>query len=54
MKDRKCKLGPLCTLLAATFVTLPILAQSSVALTLADAIRSTLLRHPNCLSRNSR
>lgn len=46
IKDRKCKLGPLCTLLAATFVTLPIMAQSPAPLTLADAIRSTLLRHP--------
>lgn len=46
MKDRKCKLGSLCTLLAATFVTLPTLAQSPAPLTLADAIRSTLLQHP--------
>jgi outer membrane protein len=33
-------------LLAATFVTLPLRAQSPAALTLADAIRSTLQRHP--------
>jgi outer membrane protein len=46
MKDRKCKLALLCTLLAATSVTLPSLAQSPAPLTLADAIRSTLLRHP--------
>jgi outer membrane protein len=46
MKDRKCKLGLLCALLAATFVPLPIPAQSPTPLTLDDAIRSTLLRHP--------
>jgi outer membrane protein len=46
MNDRKCKLGPLCRLLTATFITLPILAQSPEPLTLADAMRSTLLRHP--------
>ena len=49
MKDRKYKLSPLCTLLIATFATLPIMAQSSPALTLADAMRSTLLRHPQLL-----
>ncbi len=37
---------PLCTLFAVLFVTLPIAAQDAAPLTLADAIRSTLLRHP--------
>jgi outer membrane protein TolC len=38
--------GPFYTLVAAAFLTLPILAQSRPPLTLDDAIRSTLLRHP--------
>ncbi len=46
MNDRKWKLGPLSRLLTATFLTLPVLAQSPEPLTLADALRSTLLRHP--------
>lgn len=46
MKDQKRKVGSLCILFAATFVPSPISAQSPAPLTLADAIRSTLLRHP--------
>lgn len=39
-------LGPLFSLLVAIFIASPILSQSQAPLTLGDAIRSTLLRHP--------
>ena len=46
IRVKKRKLGPYCALLAAVFVTSRGLAQGPAPLTLADAIRSTLLRHP--------